>query len=167
MRPLTKVGIVAAGYAGAFAIASAVVALYVAGTAGPDRQTYGAMFAFGDGLLFVAVFGIAATPVTGALLFFLRPYRRIWTAISTAALAIAMVTFVGFVDHVAPRAFEGSSLHSWMALATLGILGAPLFAGLFFLSALFAPNRSARMSLLVAGTGEVCVFACWLLTIRR
>src|SRR5207245_11279463 len=73
MRPLVKVGLVGAGYIGAFALASAVVTAYVAATSGPDRQNYGAMFAFGDDLLFLGVFGVAAVVPSGAALFFLSP----------------------------------------------------------------------------------------------
>ena len=40
MRAPAKVGLVAAGYVGAFLVASAVVAIYIASTSGPDRQTY-------------------------------------------------------------------------------------------------------------------------------
>src|SRR5438045_8405183 len=76
MRPIAKAGIVAGGYVAAFAVARLVVSIYVASTSGPDRQTYGAMFGFGDMLLFLAVFGLAAVPATAAALFFLRPRRR-------------------------------------------------------------------------------------------
>jgi hypothetical protein len=71
VRPLVKVGLVVAGYIVAFMVASAVVAIYVAATSGPDRQTYSVMYGFGDDLLFLAVFGVAAVPPSGAVLFFL------------------------------------------------------------------------------------------------
>ena len=87
MRPLVKVGLVGAGYIGAFALASAVVTAYVAATSGPDRQNYGAMFAFGDDLLFLGVFGVAAVVPSGAALFFLRPYRSFWRVLSVTALS--------------------------------------------------------------------------------
>jgi hypothetical protein len=48
MRALVKVGLVGAGYIGAFAIAGAVVAIHIATTQGPDRRDYAAMFDFGD-----------------------------------------------------------------------------------------------------------------------
>jgi len=47
---------VLAAYAAAFSIACALVYAYAALTAGPDRQTYGAMYGFGDSLLFLALF---------------------------------------------------------------------------------------------------------------
>ena len=52
MKTVAKVGIVAGGYSAAFAVAYAMVGIYVAGTSGPDRQVYGAMFAFGDSCSF-------------------------------------------------------------------------------------------------------------------
>jgi hypothetical protein len=160
MRPPVKVGLVVAGYIVAFLIASAVVGIYVASTSGPDRQGYGGMYAFGDSLLFLAVFGVAAVPPTGAALFFPRSYRSFWLALSVAALVIAATGLAAFIDYVAARTAEADSiLHAWSALAVLRILVAPLFALAFFLSVLFAPNRSSRIALLVATVIEAAVFA--------
>ena len=83
MRPLAKVGLVGAGYVGAFALAAAVVAAYVLATSGADRQHESGMAAFGGALLFLAVFSVAATAPTGAALYFLRPHRAFWRALST------------------------------------------------------------------------------------
>ena len=58
MRPLAKATLVGLGYIGALAIAFAAVSLYIASTDSPDRKTYAAMFAFGDSLLFLAIFGV-------------------------------------------------------------------------------------------------------------
>ena len=66
MRPIAKVGLVLGGYVLAVLVAFAVLTLYVAYTDGPDRQAYGAMYAFGDDLLFLWVFAVAATVPTGA-----------------------------------------------------------------------------------------------------
>jgi hypothetical protein len=66
MKALAKVGLVGAGYFGAFAVATAVVAVHIAATQGPDRRDYAAMFDFGDTLLFLGVFGLAAVLPTGA-----------------------------------------------------------------------------------------------------
>jgi hypothetical protein len=51
LRTSLKVGLVAAGYVGAFVVASLVVMLYVALTSGPDRQGAQGMYAFGDSML--------------------------------------------------------------------------------------------------------------------
>jgi len=160
MRPPAKVGLVVAGYVVAFLVAFAVVAIHVAATSGPDRQVYGAMYGFGDDLLFLAVFGVAAVPPTAAALFFLRSYRSFWLVLSVVALAIATTGLVALIDYIAPRTADtGSILHTWSALAGLRILSAPLFVLAFLLAGLFAPNRSSRIALLVATATEAAVFA--------
>jgi hypothetical protein len=160
MRALVRAGLVVAGYVVAFAIASAVVVIYVAATSGPDRQAYSGMYAFGDSLLFLAVFGVAAVPSTGAALFFLRPYRSFWVVLSVVALGIATTGLAALIDYVAARTADALSiLHAWSALAVLRILAAPLFALAFLLSGLFAPNRSSRIALLIATVIEAAVFA--------
>jgi len=98
MKVLAKLGLVGAGYIGAFAMASAVVAVHIATTQGPDRRDYAAMFDFGDSLLFLGVFGLAAVPPTGAALFFLRPYPRFWRVLSSAAMVMAIEAMV-FCGH--------------------------------------------------------------------
>ena len=160
MRPLVKVGLVVVGYVAAVMVAVAVVTIYVAATSGPDRQTYGVMYGFGDDLLFLAVFGVAAVPATGAALFFLRPYRSFWLVFSVVALGIATTGLTVLIGYVAPRTADVRFiLHVWSALAPLRILIAPLFALNLFLSGLFAPNRSYRIALLVAAVIEAAVFA--------
>ena len=91
MRASVEVGLVAGGYVAAFVVAFAVVAVYVVMTDGPDRQASGGMYSFSDSLLFLAVFGVAAVPSTGGALFFLRPYPRVWRALSVGALASAAI----------------------------------------------------------------------------
>jgi hypothetical protein len=160
MRAAGKVGLVAAGYVGAFLVASAIVALYVASTSGPDRQTYGAMYDFGDLLLFLAVFAAAAVLPTGAALFFLRSNRAFWRTLSVGALVVAATAVGAFIVYVAARAAGASAmLHAWSGLAGLRILVAPLFALAFFLATLLAPNPSSRIALFVATLIEAAVFA--------
>jgi len=117
------------------------------------------MFAFGDSVLFMAVFGLAAVPATGAALYFLSPAPpAFWTTLSVASLAVASTSLAALLTYIAPTAF--SSLHSWSALAPVRILVAPVFAIFFLLSGLFAPNRSARIALIAATTIELGVLAC-------
>ena len=78
----------AGGYVLALLVAWAIVTTYIALTDGPDRQASGGMYAFGDSLLFLALFGVAAVPATGAALYFVRPFHAFWRALSVAALAI-------------------------------------------------------------------------------
>ncbi len=161
MRPVAKAGLVTAGYLAAVGIALLAVKMRVAATSGPDRQQYSGMYAFGDSLLFLAVFGLAATAPTGAALFFLRPRPAFWTRLSVASLAVASTGLVATLIYLAPKAVEsGSVLAAWSSFAVLRILLAPLLVLFFLLSGLLAPNRSARIALLAATTIEAFAFAC-------
>lgn len=163
MRTPAKLAVVAAGYAGAFLAALAIVALYVAATSGPDRQASGGMYAFGDSLLFLGVFGVAAVPATAAALFFLRPYLAFWRVLALGAVTIAVTGLAALGVCVAARAADaGPSLHSWSALAVLRILVAPVVALAFLVSGAFAPRPAARIALCAAMASEVVVFAYWL-----
>lgn len=158
VRTSFKIGMVVAGYAVAFLFAFAVVAFYAAYVSGPDLGSSG-MYAFGDGLLFLAVFAVAAILPTGAALFFFGSSRLFWIALSIIAPATAATGIAALVVYIAERGAEsGSLLHAWSAMAVFRILIAPLFGLTFFLSALFAPNRSARIGPLVAAEVEAMVF---------
>jgi hypothetical protein len=159
MRALAKVGLVGTGYIGAVAVAWAVVAVHIATTQGPDRRDYAAMFDFGDTLLFLGVFGLAAVLPTGAALFFLRPYRWFWRALSIAALVIAASAAAAFVVMLVWRGAGARSVASAAAaVASLRILIAPLFALAFAVSTVFAPSRNPRLALLAATAIEAMVF---------
>jgi len=159
MRAFAKVGLVGTGYIGAVAVAWAVVAVHIATTQGPDRRDYAAMFDFGDTLLFLGVFGLAAVLPTGAALFFLRPYRWFWRALSIAALVIAASAAAAFVVMLVWRGAGARSVASAAAaVASLRILIAPLFALAFAVSTVFAPSRNPRLALLAATAIEAMVF---------
>jgi hypothetical protein len=156
---LSRILLVAAGYLVAFVVATAVVSIYVAVTDGPDRQGSDGMYAFGDSILFLAVFSLAAIPATSAALFFLRPHHLFWRVVSVAALCIAATGIAALISYLAYRSADTSSLlGAWSVFSPLRILLAPLFAIAFFLSALFAPIRACRMALLGATVVEAVVF---------
>jgi hypothetical protein len=158
MRPVAKASLVALGYVAALAVTLLVAGIHLAETTGPDRQ--GGMSAFGDSLMLLAVFGLGAVPATGAALFFLRPHPAFWLTLSIASLATASTSAIAAVIHATPSAVEpSSSLQAWSAFAALRILAAPLLAMLWLLSGLFAPNRSARLSLIAASLIETAAFA--------
>lgn len=160
MRPLAKVGLVAGGYVAALAIALLVVQIRIAATSGQDRQDYGAMYAFGDSLLFLAVFGMAAVPATGTWLFFLRSRPAFWSRLAVTALFVASTGLAAALAWFLTRSVVAPGpLASWSIAAVLRILVAPLLAGFFVLSALLAPNRPARTRLLAAATVETAAFA--------
>ena len=76
MKPVLKVAIVAGGYLLAFLMASTAVALHAALTHESGAQASGGMSAFGDLVLFVAVFGAVALVPTGAAFFFLLSKKK-------------------------------------------------------------------------------------------
>jgi hypothetical protein len=152
VKAITKIAIVGAAYLGAFLLASLAVSVYIAATAGTDRYTYGALFAFGDGLYFLGAFGLAAIPATAIALFFLRPYPKFWRAASAIAVLIVAVTILAAISNLTSFQFK------WLALAPLFILLAPLPCGAFLLSALFAPSKRPRLVLLLAGLTQGVTF---------
>jgi len=160
MRPALRIGLVAAGYVGAFLIAAAAVAIRIANTSGADAQASSGMYAFGDSYLFIAVFGLLALVPTSAALYFLRPYRRFWVVLSALGLSVALTgaaaasLFALGRDAVAP-----SPLATWADLSVLRILLAPVLAPAFLVFALLSPHRSPRFALLAATVVEVAVGA--------
>jgi hypothetical protein len=76
MKPAVKVAIVAGGYLLAFLMASAAVALHAALAGDSGAQASGGMSAFGDLVLFVAVFGAVAVVPTGAAFFLLLSKKK-------------------------------------------------------------------------------------------
>jgi len=158
-RSSSQTLLVIAGYVAAFIVACVVVAIYIAATDGPDRQDSAGMFAFGDSILFLATFGLAAIPATSAALFFLRPKRSFWRVAAVVALAITTTGIAALVDYLLPRSPNADSyVGALSALSPLRILLAPLCAIAFFLSGLFAPVRSCRIAFLSATAIEVVVF---------
>jgi hypothetical protein len=163
MRPIGKVGIVAGLYVAAFAFAWIVVDLYIAATNTPDRQTYAAMYDFGDMLYFLAVFFGASLPAAGAALFFLRPYPVFWFTLSIASLVVSLFSMGAFVTYLAP-CFVGP-LSMFGSFAPLLAMASPLFGVFFLLSGVIAPVRPARNSLIFSTVIEfsACAYMAFIL----
>jgi len=161
MKTSLKVTVVAGGYVAAFLAASAAVAIRMAATSGPDAQASGGMYAFGDSVVLVAVFGVLALVPTGLALYFLRPYRRFWVVLSRLCLAVAVTGLTAVILFAAGRhAMPPSPLAIGAGLSVLRILVAPLLALTFLVCALFTPHRSPRLALLAATAMEAVVTAC-------
>jgi len=143
---LAKVGIVVGGYVAAILFAVCVVSIYISQTSGTDRQTYAAMFDFGDSLLFLAVFGVVSTIPTGLALVFLRRSRAFWVACSVTALAIASTALaaVAITLLTTTGVTVSASLNAWAGLAFPRIFVSPFLAASFGLSALVAPEARFR-----------------------
>jgi hypothetical protein len=160
MKSAAKAGMVVGGYVLAALIAFGVVALYVALTDTPDRQASIGIYAFGDSLLFLGVFGMAAALPTGAALYFLRPHPSFWRVLSVAGPAVVATGLAACVLYLMARGAPSASvLGAWANVAVLRILSGPLVVVALILSGVFAPGRSTRLTLLVAGGVEAALFA--------
>jgi hypothetical protein len=155
VKPAVKIGLVAAGYLGAFLIAAAAVAIRVASTSGPEAQASSGMYAFGDAVLFVGVFALLALAPTAAALYWLRPYRTIWIGLASVAVAVASTGAVGAAIFALGRYSGPASMLG--ALSVLRILLACILAPTFLVVALIAPSRGPRVALLAAAAIELAV----------
>jgi hypothetical protein len=159
-KPALRIGLVAAGYIGALLVASAVVAIRVANTSGPEAQAASGMYAFGDAFLFIAVFGMLALFPTGAALYWLRAFRRFWVVVGVLALSVAITgAAAAILFAVGRHADASSSLGAWAMFSVLRILLAPILLPAWLVGAFFAPCRSPRIALLVAAALELLVVA--------
>lgn len=157
MKPIYKLGLVALGYLAAFVIASAVTAVRIALTSGPDASASSGMYAVGDAFLWLNVFGICAAVPTAAALYFLRPYRRFWELAGFTAVVVAATGVMSAVLFYFGRAAELSALGAWAQLSPLRMLVAPLFTLVFLVCALVAPRGYPRIALLSAALMEMVV----------
>ena len=159
MNASLKVGVVVGGYVAAFLVTSAAVGIRLANTSGPDAQASSGMYAAGDALLFAAGFGVAALVPTGAALFFLRPYRRFWTVLSTFSLGVAVTGLAAVALFAIGRYAAPSSIAIGAALSVLRILVAPLLALTCLVCTVLSPYRVPRLALLAVTAIEVVVSA--------
>jgi len=159
MSAIRKIALVGLGYVGAVVIAVAAVAIRLASD--PAAQASSGMYAFGDALLFIGVFGLSSLVPTAALLLFLRPYRRFWIALSAVVLVVAATAIAATILFAIDRHSAPASMSGWAILSVLRILVAPLFALSFFVCAVLSPYRSPRFVLLGASALEAaaCAYA--------
>lgn len=158
-KPLRKVALVTGGYAAALILAFVAVAIRVSHTSGPDAQASSGMYAFGDSLVFVFVFGVGALVPTGAALFFLRSHRPFWTLLSATALAVAVTSVAAAILFTVGRTAAPSPLATSAAFSVLRILVAPVLALTFLVCAFFSPHRSSRLAFFAATAMEAAVSA--------
>jgi len=175
MKVLLKFGTVLAGYVVAVLVANAAVAVRIANTSGPETDASSGMYAFGDGLLFIAVFSAVAIFPTGLGLWFLRPFRWFWVVFSVTGLAVAVTAIPAAAICVLDRFLaipHKSVLAVFAALAVLRTLVSPPLAGVFVVAGAITPSRASRWTLLAAAgiEGAVAVYSvlqwfvgcCWI-----
>ena len=151
-----KALLVAAGYVLALFAAWVVVRLNMLATDTPDRQSSAGMYAFGDTVLFLGAFALAAVPATMLLLYFLRSAPRFWPWASGAAVAIACTAVAAMLSYLLRAPSFPSS--TWVTLTPLRILLAPVLGLAFFLGLVFAPTRSSRRLMMAATLMELAAF---------
>jgi hypothetical protein len=128
------------------------LAIRIQNTSGPDVDASAGMYAFGDGLLFLAVFSVGSIPPTCLALFFLRPFHAFWPSLSIAALALAATSLSAVLIYAGAACglVQSDFWQSWAALAVLRMLASPLLATGFLLACFLAPRPSSRWALLAA-----------------
>jgi hypothetical protein len=168
-KPLLKVLSVLAGYSLALLVACAAVYVRQLNMQGTDAEADSGMCAWGDTMLFFAVFGGAALLPTGLGLYFLRPLRMFWNILAIAALALAATGPVCAVGFEALRHMSNPpvGLRSFADLGIFRSFASPLLAFGFVLCACLAPTRFSRWVLLGATVVEslaaaYAVFHWWI-----
>jgi hypothetical protein len=152
---------VIAGYVGALAVALAIVWAYATLHDTPDRQASSGMSAFGDSLMFLALFGVGSVVPTGAALFFLRPYPSFWRGLAVVSVFLGLTGIAAGIVYAAGQvAGVESAVHAWTALAILRILVAPLVGLAFLVGAVASPHRPARIALAAVTLAEWLIFGC-------
>lgn len=153
MTRSSRILMIVAGYAAALLIAGVAVYLHASYT---DPASSG-MSAAGDAMLFVCVFTVAAIPATAATFHALRAVKAFWTVAATLSLIIATTAVAGLFA-IMLRHDAATARATWVMLAPLRILFAPVLATIYTLAQLFAPSRATRMALLTAALVEAVAF---------
>jgi hypothetical protein len=160
MRPAFRALFILGGYFLAYFVAIQAVALRVSRTSVQDAQASAGMHAFGDMMLFIAVFGVTALVPTVAVLLWLRRSKRFWTVLSAIVLPIAITAPLAAVLFALGRHVQPSLLATLAAFSVLRILIAPICALVFLVCSLIAPEHRARLVLLAATAMEVVACVC-------
>lgn len=155
LRTPAKVGFVVFGVVVAFGAAWIAVDLRQRMIPLADQSASSGMYAFGDLLSGVAVFGVVALVPLALTLYWLRSVNWFWTTIVSCALLFAatgpFAVLVG--GWMQPKA------NSWVLLLAFARVGAmPLSALACFTTACFAPQTRQRWLLAAVGALEAVLF---------
>ena len=142
------------GYVAAILLAFGVVFIYINFTSGPYRDASSGMYAFGDSLLFIAVFGVISTIPTGLALVFLRQSRKFWIALCVVALVVASTSLAAVAVILLESRKLMFSASLWPGLSAIRLFMSPFIAASVGLSALFAPEAGFRRYLFGAAAME-------------
>ena len=165
MNRLSKIGVVLGGYAGAVLVTWGLFYVYVLMRKDAGSGS-GGMQAFGDLLLFVGVFCFLALIPTALALYFLRPFKKFWSAFSIASLAVAATgpVFAVLIGRV-HQSHSAAVVIGFFGL--LKVLGSPLLSLGFVICAVIAPRGHSRWRLAGAAAIEftVCAYAFFCLLV--
>jgi len=150
IRTLAKPCVVITGYGAAAFIAHIAVNIRFLHQSGWAQNSPG-MYAWGDLILFLEVFGLAAILPTALALYFLRPIRIFWPVSSVAALAFAATGICATIVVALLDEQPSNSLPGLLAaIGGLREMVSPAAAVAFLLATLLAPTPRPRLALLVA-----------------
>jgi hypothetical protein len=171
MNKPVKIGIVIAGYIFALGCASAATYIQELSTRGTDAQASQGMFAFGQTMLFLLVFGGLALIPTVLAFYFLRSSVKFWNGFAVLCLAFSILGLIVVFANALMNSNGGSASSSLAAvlslLGVLGIFGTPILIVGFLILAVMAPSRRPRIFLLACAgleiLGELYVLVSFLL----
>jgi hypothetical protein len=159
MNKFGKIGIVIAGYILACVAAYAATYIQELATRGTDAQASQGMFAFGQSILFMLVFGGLALIPTVLAFYFLRSSEKFWNWFAVLCLAYSIMGLVVVIANAlmnANGAYASSSFAVVLSLlGVLGVFGAPLLILGFLILAIIAPLRRPRLLLLASAAFEI------------
>ena len=159
MNKFVKIGIVIAGYI--LALIGAFVVTYIRelATQGTDVQASQGMFAFGQSMLFLLVFGVLALIPTVLAFYFLRSSEKFWNWFAVLSLAFSIMGLVVVIANAVMNANDANTLSSFAAvlslIGVLGVFGAPLLIIGFLILAVIAPSAHPRLLLLASAGLEI------------
>ncbi len=155
LRLSTRIGCIFLGLVVALAVAWIAVELRQRATQGPDALASSGMYAFGDLVLGVGVFGVLALVPMALTLYWLRPVARFWSALQWGAILFALTGCLA----VAASIWALQSRSAWLILAHARIGLMPLGALALLMCTVFAPQARQRWLLLATAIGDGALFA--------
>ena len=159
MNKSVKIGIVIVGYILACVAAYAATYVQELATRGTDAQASQGMFAFGQSILFMLVFGGLALIPTVLAFFFLRSSEKFWNGFAVLCLVSSSIGIILVIANALMNAnilhIEESSAAVVSLFGVVGAFGAPLLIVGFLVLAVIAPSRRPRLLLLASAGLEI------------
>ena len=155
MRHLASIAV---GFALAAALGIGAVWLHAALFPLPPAEASGGMAAFGDFILFVGVFTVAAIFPTIRLLKLLHGSPLFWSACSVAAVLVTMTGIVAGATYLLPGLRNQEELAAVLMFAPLRILGAFPLSIASALAGVVAPRKTESKILLGCASLEALIF---------